>query len=570
MSADVLIVDDDRLSRRLLAKYIEAAGYVVRQAESGEQALSMYEDKRPDVVLLDVIMPGIDGYETARRMKSMSEETYVPILLLTALTEADCLARGLAAGADDFLSKPYNRTVLESRLRAALRTKRLFSDLAETTSELQELNDRATKDLHLAEKVMARFIHSDLLGAPFIRYRCVPTAIFNGDLLMAEVTPNGLMRVMLADFAGHGLAASIGGQPMASMFRSMTHEGHSVESILDTANLQLKSFLPPELFLAVCIVELNPAERTMTAWNAGMPSVLVRGVDGRLKANFTSSFIPLGIVHQTFDCDAEHSRVELEDGDRIYLHSDGFTEATNADNEEFGEARFLEGLLQPVDGEAVFPGLLEKHSRFVNRKPAVDDVTIVEIRQDHRSMASFVKSSAPKSGFQMAVTLGPEILTVQDPVRTIENLLQSIPLLRDHHSFKFVLFELVSNAIDHGLLGLDSELKRGPNGFERYYSLREERLKKLESGRLQVELEIRDEDASEIILRVQDSGSGFDVGSLDIRGLRAPSEQPHGRGIELAAQLCKAITYYGSGNRVEALLSRTDTSGAEGASQTAK
>ncbi|MEO1337466.1 MAG: response regulator [Myxococcota bacterium] len=323
-----MIVDDDPVNRRVLQRYVEAEGYVTRVAENGEQALALYADAHPDVVLLDIMMPGIDGYETARQMKRQLHDQYVPILMLSALSGEDDVAKGFESGADDFLSKPYRRQELQSRLQAALRTKRLFNTLSEKKQQLQQMHEHSVRDQRVAERVMAAMLKSDLLDAPFIRYRSTPAELFNGDLLMAESTPSGALRVLLADFVGHGLAAAIGNQPVASIFRTMSRKGRPVADVLQVANLQLKDFLPPELFLAACVLELNPHEKTLRVWNAGMPPVFVYSTSADIVSRVASSYVPLGIMKSVgFTPPAP---IELGFGDRIYLYSDGVTEAMGA------------------------------------------------------------------------------------------------------------------------------------------------------------------------------------------------------------------------------------------------
>ena len=553
MDIDVLIVDDDRLNRRLLRRYLEAEGFSTRVAVDGEQALELYAEKQPDVVLLDVVMPGIDGYETARRMKAQQQEQYVPILMLSALTSSESIALGLESGADDFLTKPYNRQNLNSRMQAALRTRRLFNSLAEKKVELQEMHQRERHDLMVAERVMAGLIRSDLLQSPFIKFRTTPASVFNGDLLMAESTPAGRLRVMLADFSGHGLVAAIGSQPVASIFRTMTQNGGATHRLLHAANQQLKAFLPPELFLAVCIVEIDPHAGILTVWNAGMPPVFVLGADGKLRTRIESTHVPLGIVDaMSFE---QPSPIMLNDGDAVFLHSDGLTEAMNPTDEEFGEQRLLELFDQtPTLGSRV-DALTRLHTEFLEGRPMVDDVTYVEIRQKRGIVLQDLEQhDATKPDFNLSVELGAKVLAEHEPAKILQAIMSELPILRDQPNAMLVLVELFNNAVDHGVLGLDSEVKQGRDGFEAYYKLRDTALRRLRDGRVKCEVEVRDTGNPEIVLRVEDSGPGFDVKNRRKWGAHTQSGPvPHGMGISLAQQLSRGLSYSDNGNRVEAI-----------------
>src|SRR4030081_1861494 len=127
----VLSVDDDPADRALLRKLIPRLGYATIEAKDGLQALEMINERHPDLVLLDVMIPGLDGFEVCRRVRSQPELAGLPILLLTALDQVEDLAAGLEAGANDFLAKPFNEVELTARVRSLLRTKMLQDRLAD-------------------------------------------------------------------------------------------------------------------------------------------------------------------------------------------------------------------------------------------------------------------------------------------------------------------------------------------------------------------------------------------------------------------------------------------------------
>jgi two-component system cell cycle response regulator len=142
MNGKVLIVDDQLLNLKLLAAHLEAAGYEVCKASSGEEALRAVPEFTPDIVLLDIMMPGLDGYEVTRRLRGDPATSTIPIVLLTALEGTGEKVQGLDAGADDFLTKPVNRSELLARMRSLIKLKRLQEELKAKT-ELSPL-PRAT------------------------------------------------------------------------------------------------------------------------------------------------------------------------------------------------------------------------------------------------------------------------------------------------------------------------------------------------------------------------------------------------------------------------------------------
>lgn len=129
MTARVLVVDDTKTNRRLLQAKLEAKYYTVFLAPDGPHALESAVRHQPDIILLDVMMPGMDGYEVCRRLKSNLATRHIPIVMLTALTDRDDRLRGLEAGADDFLSKPVDDFGLFARLEALMRYNMVANEL---------------------------------------------------------------------------------------------------------------------------------------------------------------------------------------------------------------------------------------------------------------------------------------------------------------------------------------------------------------------------------------------------------------------------------------------------------
>ncbi len=125
----ILVVDDTALNRQFLKDELEDEGYVISTAEDGEQALAVVAENPPDLILLDVMMPKLDGYEVCQRLKSDEQTILIPVVMVTALTASHERIKGIEAGADDFLSKPYNRLELLTRVRSLLKLKRHTDEL---------------------------------------------------------------------------------------------------------------------------------------------------------------------------------------------------------------------------------------------------------------------------------------------------------------------------------------------------------------------------------------------------------------------------------------------------------
>ncbi|MEW6730503.1 MAG: response regulator [Acidobacteriota bacterium] len=137
--ATILVVDDDQDTREYLAMFFERFKYEVLLASNGAEALALANSAHPDVILLDVIMPDIDGYQVCRRLKDDPTTSHIPVILITVLRKLEDEVRGFEAGAHDYISKPYNQAELSARINAALRVKRLQDELQRRNLALKEL-----------------------------------------------------------------------------------------------------------------------------------------------------------------------------------------------------------------------------------------------------------------------------------------------------------------------------------------------------------------------------------------------------------------------------------------------
>src|SRR5664279_2987515 len=151
MSSKILVVDDVALNVKLLADVLAAKGYRTCSAASGAEALALLEAERPDLVLLDVMMPGMSGYEVCKAIRANPAQAMLPVVLVTALDPAEERAKGLDAGADDFLSKPVSQTELLARVRSLLRIKSLYDEVSDQRTALSEMN--RTLEKRVAEGV---------------------------------------------------------------------------------------------------------------------------------------------------------------------------------------------------------------------------------------------------------------------------------------------------------------------------------------------------------------------------------------------------------------------------------
>ena len=221
----ILIADDSDTDRFLLHRILKKQGHNVVLAADGVEAVEVFKQERPGIVLLDALMPHMDGFEAAEKIKQLAGEEFIPVIFLTSLQEAGSLARCLDAGGDDFLSKPYNSVILKAKINAFERMREMHRTLSHQRDEIFAHNSRLLREQEVAKRVFDKVAHAGCLDAANIQYALSPIAVFNGDVALAGVNPAGDLMVLLGDFTGHGLDAAIGAMPLAQSFYSMLEKG---------------------------------------------------------------------------------------------------------------------------------------------------------------------------------------------------------------------------------------------------------------------------------------------------------------------------------------------------------
>ncbi|MBM3108506.1 fused response regulator/phosphatase [Pseudomonas sp. V1] len=550
----VLIAEDGAADRLLLARIVSKQGHDVLTAENGEQAVALFAQQRPQLVLLDALMPVMDGFEAARQIKALAGEALVPIIFLTSLSEEEALVRCLEAGGDDFLAKPYRPVILAAKIKAMDRLRRLQATVLEQRDQISRHHHHLLNEQRVAKAVFDKVAHAGCLSAPNIRYLQSPYALFNGDLLLAAYTPCGDMHVLLGDFTGHGLPAAVGAMPLAEIFYGMTAKGYGLAQTLREMNAKLKRILPVDMFCCALMLNLSLQRRMVEFWNGGMPdSYLLPAAGGGDPLPMVSRHLPLGVLAaERFDDSTQVLPLAL--GERLLLLSDGVVDTSDDNDQLFGVERLLQVLGSNRQPELLFAEVQQALEAFRGRSR--DDVSLLEItvvEADALLPRPVIYSDSGQSApldWSSQFEFRADTLKRFNPLPFLLQLLQEIHGLRAQSgALHSVLSELYSNALEHGVLGLDSGLKHDAQGFAEYYRQRNERLQALCSGYIRIGLRIEPQgQEGRLIIEVQDSGKGFDVSSV----LARPRVEQglHGRGLNLVRRLSRRAEWGDQGRRV--------------------
>ena len=495
-------------------------------------------------------MPVIDGYEAARQIKAASVNRFVPIIFLTAMSDEEALAQCIEAGGDDFLVKPFDKVILQSKIRSMQR-------IAALNREVQGMYSMIHREQEIAESVFVNAIQSSNIENPYLRQVVRPAGIFSGDMVLSAYSPARDLFFLTGDFTGHGLLAALGAMPVSEVFRAMTTKGFSPEEILTGINKKLKSMLPVGMFFGAQLVVVNHDLEHVRVFNAGMPDVIiVDGETNQIKHRLASTGLPLG-VETNIDPREMLQYAPISYNDKILMHSDGLIEARNSTDQEFGSERLMKSI-STAPSNRIFDQVFTDLDRFCGDiKTQTDDVTLVEITCVHDVLPEievhdYIKPSTHMLGdrgeWKLSLRFNGTRLRETNPVPILVNYLMEMEELETERQSLFtVMTELYVNALDHGVLGLDSNLKSDQDGFEAYFQTREHRLAGLDSGYVIFNMSVEQESTRRsILLRIEDSGKGFDFENQapPAHGGTALS----GRGLLLIRDLCESLDFHGKGN----------------------
>lgn len=548
-----LIVDDEPANCRLLSRMLAREGFQTIEAHSGEQGLELFEAKRPDIVFMDVMMPNLNGMETTERIKKLAGMDFVPVIFLTALRDEEAMIRCTDSGGDDFLSKPFSFGVLKARIQAMERVRDLHRAVAAKQRALSERIEREHEEQELAERLFSRAITNrnvELDGCGLIQR---PAAIFNGDLVLTQRTPDGGLRLLVGDFTGHGLAAAIGALPVADIFHVMTRKGCDETDLLAEINRKLYVMLPADRFMAAYLVSISRQGNELRWWNGGMPSAWLR-TDSELLELYSHA-LPLGILPELPDKQVARFQA-VNHRDRLLLMTDGLIEAVDHEGRMFGERGFTQLVQGWSHGQDVLPSLVDALDRHCVGLEQCDDIAIVEI-----PMAAVCEQSAGLAEYRdvsrgcwhWSLVLKDERLA---NLPSLEAALRPLGLLDGLESeigaLETIITELYNNALEHGVLKLSSRMKCSPDGFEAYYQERTRRLEGGWPGEITIELYYEPRDpGGEMRICITDSGDGF--ADYDLPEHERDAACPWGRGLSLVRSLCQSVVFRRHGARVEAI-----------------
>ncbi len=551
-----LVVDDEPTNRFILKSLLKKNNFDVIEAINGKQAIEIFLEKSPDIIFMDIMMPVMDGYIATEKIKSLSKEKFIPVIFLTAMTNEESLNKCIDSGGDDFLTKPFNKMILMSKIQSMRR----IQDLITQTTTLKDMMQR---DEEVAEKVFNTAITTANVQPDSLRSILQPAGLFSGDMILTSYTPSHDLDILVGDFTGHGLSAAIGALPASEIFHAMSKKGFTGPQILERINEKLNLILPTGMFMAAQFVRVRHELDHIEACNSGMPDILILDSEKRnIKHRIASKTLPLGIT-TSFSTSSNFQYIPLKMGDRVILFSDGAIESRNNEGQLFGQEQ-LESALQASSSEFSIDTGLSSINTHNHDCPQDDDISLIEIICSPRLLPSWEPENSKNKKYRdkdgcaldeinMNLKYSGERLRIAYPIPAIVNFIKSSPGFDKHYQALFtILTELFLNSLDHGVLKLDSSLKQTAVGFSEYFTQRDSRLSRLNDGYIHISIaSIPESYGASIHITIKDSGVGFNY--INSEAPQNKDKQYCGRGINLVRGLCSSLRYKGNGNTVEAV-----------------
>lgn len=370
----ILLVEDHPTSRKLLAAMLKRS-YEVILAASGQEAIGLALEHQPDMVLLDIEMPGMDGFETLDILRSGVIDPSVPCIFLTAREDSESREKGLQAGAVDYLTKPYDRHELSIKVKNHL-------ELYAAKKEIQKANDQMAQEMEMAYQLQRSLLPQAFPSNTRISFSVAykPSSKASGDFYDVVEMPDGRIAFAQVDVSGHGVRSAMIGAMFKMAFQSFVREKESPSQLLSRINDNMVAVIPDSDYLTVFYGIIDVKTLRLDYSNAAHPKpFLFRNDTGEVTELFDGGTIVGAFEGMDYDQGSE----QLRQGDRLLIYTDGVTEARrySDDLELYGETRLKEVFMENLGltSEEMLNNILRDIEKFQGHASFEDDVSLLLI-----------------------------------------------------------------------------------------------------------------------------------------------------------------------------------------------
>lgn len=559
-SNSIFVVDDDLFLNELFCHFLQSKGFTTHGANSLGEAIKVIEaEKETDLILLDYNLGDGTGLDFLARLKQISDNDMPPVIMVSTNEDPVFLESCFEAGVADYVIKPVNLSLLALKVSALIRSVALQRLISLQNIELARFKQEAER-----EETVAKFTYEYLLRhnsqvIDGVNLWLKPSTSFSGDIAIAKISPGGDLFFLLADATGHGLSAAITVMPVVSIFNTMVTKGFDLQPIIIEMNRKLVRDTPHDRFVATIAVQIEKQRNEIHIWNGGMPTAYWIA-NGEIVQQFKSRHMALGILEdEQFDANVE--TWSMENDGVFFACSDGLLEEANAQGECFSKERLLDIIRSEPDN--LQDEIITALALYSGKQSYSDDVSICILTpalipavnyylQDEKSNHGNIEEELSDFFWQVRIS-GKKLSNCELPP-LCNKFLQHLGVKQSFCQIVFLIVsEMVSNALDHGILRLDSHMKEELEGFSRYFQEREARLARLTNADA-IELKLRWEpkpSGAQLIISVEDTGTGFGYADAWLQR----DDLLSGRGLRMIKNLSRYVEIFPPGNRIEAVIS---------------
>jgi len=368
----ILLVDDNPTNLQVLFQTLDGVGCKLLIAKNGEMALSIAGKAQPDLILLDIMMPGIDGYEVCHQLKSDPATAYIPIIFLSALGETEDKVKGLRLGAVDYITKPFQPDEVIARVNTHLTIHRL-------KREVESRKDQLEHELEVVSEVQRKLLPKQLpIIDGFKLAAHYETSLYAGgdyyDII--EISGNH-WGFLIADAEGHSAPAAVLMAMTCALFRAYPVDTTDPSRMLHYLNEHLCKVAEPSFMTALYAV-YDADQKTMRVARAGQPLPMIYRFSEKQAIELSCAGVyPLGI--EPYEIKIPVTETKLEAGDRFLVYTDGVSERFNTEGDIYGEKRLLRLLATDSadNPQNVLAAIMADVDRFAGDRPADDDQALL-------------------------------------------------------------------------------------------------------------------------------------------------------------------------------------------------
>lgn len=380
----LLLVDDNPTNLQVLHQTLSGSGHRLLVAQNGERALEIARRTPPALMLLDIMMPGMDGYEVCRRIKADDTLTGISVIFLSALDETADKVRGFGLGAVDYVTKPFHPEEVIARVETHLKIRRLERKLSARNQALEAANRRMAQDLQAAARVQRALLpdKAPVMAGVQLAWSYQPCEELAGDVLNLFALDDQRLGLFVVDVCGHGLPAALLAVSVSQEMRIARAGGpHTRARLRDPAGIaeRLNRLFPmsgqSRLYFTLLYGVLDKSTHELAFVSAGNQGPTLVRNDGTVEILDVPA-LPIGLFP---DSEYQTTRIRLAPGDRFYLHTDGLSEERNKSGDQYGRGRMTQALAaaRGIPLEQGLSGLLDAVRRWSDREGLRDDIAVI-------------------------------------------------------------------------------------------------------------------------------------------------------------------------------------------------